>query len=52
MSASARRGRVADRPAHGPRHPGPEAGEHAGIPGAGEDDREHQNLRGMGGNTA
>ncbi len=39
-------------PSHGPRHPGPEAGEHAGIPGAGEDDREHQNLRGMGGNTA
>ena len=39
-------------PSHGRRHPGPEAGEHAGIPGAGEPDREHQDLRGMGGNTA
>jgi glutamate synthase domain-containing protein 2 len=28
------------------RPPGPEAGEHAGVPGAGEPDREHQDSRG------
>ena len=30
-----------------PRRPGPEAGEHAGFPGAGEPGRTHQDLRGM-----
>ena len=31
-----------------PLGPGPDAGEHAGFPGAGDPDRRHQDVRGMG----